>query len=76
VVGNLVRRGQADAGERAVVELSVKILNDRNGVVVAQKVFGATAPVTGSGNPAYVQSLDRAFEIVIQDIVSWTLTRI
>jgi cholesterol transport system auxiliary component len=67
---------KADAGERAVVELSVKILNDRNGVVVAQKVFGATTPVTGSGNAAYVQSLDRAFEIVIQDIVGWTLSRI
>ena len=67
---------KADAGERAVVELSVKILNDRNGVVVAQKVFGATTPVSGSGNAAYVQSLDRAFETVIQDIVGWTLTRI
>lgn len=67
---------KADAGERAVVELSVKILNDRNGVVVAQKVFGATTPVTGSGNAAYVQSLDRAFEVVVQDIVGWTLSRI
>ena len=67
---------KADRGERAMVELSVKILNDRNGVVVATRVFGASTPVTGSGNAAYVQSLDRAFETVVQDIVSWTLSRI
>lgn len=67
---------KADRGERAVVELSVKVLNDRNGVVVATRVFSASTPVTGSGNAAYVQSLDRAFETVVQDIVSWTLSRI
>ena len=67
---------KADRGEQAIVELSVKILNDRNGVVVATQVFRASAPVSGSGNAAYVQSLDRAFEIVVQDLVSWTLSRI
>jgi cholesterol transport system auxiliary component len=67
---------KADRGERAVVELSVKVLNDRNGVVVATRIFSASTPVTGSGNAAYVQSLDRAFETVVQDIVSWTLSRI
>jgi len=67
---------KADAGEQAVVELSAKVLNDRNGVVVASKVFRSSVPVTGSGNAAYVQSLDRAFEVVVQDLVSWTLSRI
>ena len=67
---------QADAGERAVVEISAKVLNDRNGVVVASEVFRASTPVTGTGNAAYVQSLDRAFEEVVRDLVSWTLSRI
>lgn len=66
----------ADAGERAVVEISAKVLNDRNGVVLASKVFRSTSPVTGSGNAAYVQSLDRAFEVVVRDLVGWTLSRI
>lgn len=66
---------EADAGEQAVVEISAKVLNDRNGVVVASQVFRSTAPVTGSGNAAYVQSLDRAFEAVVQDLVDWTLSR-
>lgn len=67
---------KADAGEQAVVEISAKVLNDRNGVVLAQKVFSSSVPVAGSGNAAYVQSLDRAFEVVVQDLVSWTLSRI
>ena len=67
---------KADAGEQAVVELSAKVLNDRNGVVVASKVFGATAAVSGSGNAAYVQSLDRAFEEVVRELVAWSLARI
>jgi len=67
---------KADAGESAVVELSAKLLNDRNGVVLASTVFRATAPVAGSGNAAYVQSLDRAFEVVVRDLVNWTLSRI
>jgi cholesterol transport system auxiliary component len=67
---------RADRGELAVVELSVKVLNDRNGVVVASKIFRSTEPVRGTGNAAYVQSLDRAFEAVVQDLVSWTLSRI
>lgn len=66
---------KADAGEQAVVEISAKLLNDRNGVVMASQIFRATAPVTGSGNAAYVQSLDRAFEAVVQDLVGWTLAR-
>lgn len=67
---------KADAGELAVVEISAKVLNDRNGVVLASKVFRSTAPVSGTGNAAYVQSLDRAFEEVVRDMVSWTLSRI
>ncbi|WP_097104374.1 ABC-type transport auxiliary lipoprotein family protein [Hoeflea halophila] len=66
---------KADAGEQAVVEISAKLLNDRNGVVVASEIFRSTAPVTGSGNAAYVQSLDRAFEAVVRDLVAWTLSR-
>lgn len=66
----------ADAGEQALVEISAKILNDRNGEVSATRVFRATAPVVGTGNAAYVQALDRAFEEVVVELVTWTLARI
>ncbi|WP_299864902.1 ABC-type transport auxiliary lipoprotein family protein [uncultured Hoeflea sp.] len=67
---------KADAGEQALVEISAKVLNDRNGEVSATRIFRATAAVTGSGNAAYVQSLDRAFEQVVTEMVAWTLARI
>lgn len=64
---------RVNGGEVAVVELSVKILNDRNGSVVSDRVFKASSPVTGSGNAAYVKALDRAFEQVVADLVPWAL---
>jgi len=60
------------AGSRAVVEISAKILNDRNGSVRAQKVFRQVVPAGGS-NDGLVKSLDRAFAGVTAEIVNWTL---
>jgi cholesterol transport system auxiliary component len=60
------------AGSRAVVEISAKILNDRNGSVRAQKVFRQVVPASGS-NDGLVKSLDRAFAGVTAEIVNWTL---
>lgn len=57
----------------AVVEISAKLLNDRNGSVRAQNVFRATAPVSGAENRNYIEALDRAFARVGADIVDWTL---
>ncbi len=62
--------------DTAVVEIFAKILNDRNGTVIAQKAFKATLPVTGSGSLAFVAALDGAFAKVAADIVAWTLTTI
>jgi len=64
---------EAAGGDHAHVEISVKVLNDRNGTVRAQKVFSADAPVSGTGNPSFVAALDAAFARVTQDIVGWTL---
>ncbi|MBZ9677108.1 ABC-type transport auxiliary lipoprotein family protein [Mesorhizobium sp. ES1-1] len=59
-------------GEHAEVDLFVRILNDRNGEVRASKSFTASAPVSGSGNPAYVKALDNAFGDAARQIVGWT----
>lgn len=61
-----------DGHQRAHVELSVKILNDRNGTVRAVRSFIAEAAVSGSGNQAYIGALDAAFNEATADIVSWT----
>lgn len=63
---------RVDGGERADVELFVSILNDRNGVVRASRIFTASAPVAGVGNDAYVGALDDAFGQTAVEIVDWT----
>ncbi|MCL6708096.1 ABC-type transport auxiliary lipoprotein family protein [Pseudomonas sp. R2.Fl] len=60
--------------KRANVEISVTLLNDRNGTVKAQQVFRASVPTSGSQNSAFIAALDRAFAKVTADIVGWTLT--
>lgn len=63
----------AEGADRGVVEISAKLLNDRNGTVRAQRVFRAEVPSSGTDNAAYVAALDRAFARVTADIVGWTL---
>ena len=63
---------RVNGGEHAEVNLFVRILNDRNGEVRASKSFTASAPVSGSGNAAYVSALDSAFGEAAKDIVRWT----
>jgi cholesterol transport system auxiliary component len=61
-----------NGADRAEVELYVKVLNDRNGVVRAGRLFSATAPVSGGSNDAFVNALDRAFGFAANEIVDWT----
>jgi cholesterol transport system auxiliary component len=63
---------RVDGGEHADVELYIRVLNDRNGVVRAEKLFSATTPVSGAGNDAYVKALDRAFGEVATEILNWS----
>jgi len=58
----------------AVVELAVKLMNDKNGEVRATRVFRTAIPVSGATNAAYVKALDAAFERTASEIVSWTVT--
>ena len=65
-----------DGGARAHVALSVRLLNDRSGQVARQRVFEATAPLSGSGNEAYVAAMNAAFAEVAGEIVDWVLAAI
>jgi cholesterol transport system auxiliary component len=61
------------AAPRAEVEIYVKLMNDRDGVIRASRDFRAVRPVAGTGNDAYVAALDAAFGEVSAEIVRWTL---
>lgn len=62
----------ASGGQTAQVELFVRVLNDRNGVVRASRTFQASSPVSGTGNSAYVAALDHAFGKAASEIVGWS----
>jgi cholesterol transport system auxiliary component len=53
-----------------VVEITAKLLNDRNGVVGSSKLFTATAPA-GAGSAGIVAALDSAFGQVSGEIIAW-----
>ncbi|NGO62958.1 ABC transporter [Rhizobium daejeonense] len=66
----------ASGSDRAVVEISAKLLNDRNGTVKAQRAFSASVPTGGSTNDVYIRAMDRAFGQVTTEIIDWTLTQL
>lgn len=60
-------------GDHAEVELNVQVLDDRNGVVKGSRTFSASVPVAEAGNDAYAGALDKAFDELALEIVSWSL---
>jgi len=73
-----VRAFQYDSGgdRSAHVEIYAKVLNDRNGRVVAAKLFTASVPVQTDSAPAVVNALDAGLNQVLLELVSWTLSRV
>ena len=59
--------------DHAHVELFIRILNDRDGTVRAERPFSASVPVTGAGDYMFVSALNQAFGLVALQIVNWSL---
>jgi len=59
-------------GKFANVEIAAKLMDDKTGNMRKTRVFSAKKRVEGSGNADYAVALDKAFSIVLQDIVRWT----
>ncbi|MEF2072756.1 ABC-type transport auxiliary lipoprotein family protein [Consotaella aegiceratis] len=60
-------------GNQAVIEISVKALNDRDGQVRASRVFQTSEPVQGGSNEERIAAMDRAFDRISHQIVDWAL---
>lgn len=60
----------AGSGE-AVIEISVKIVNDRTGRILAGRIFTRTVPGAGTDGPTAAAALDLAAQAVLRDIVGW-----
>ena len=68
------------AARSAFISLTVKILDDRSGNVVASRVFDSSAPVgplTGENvGDAYLAALDQALDLALVDIRSFISSRV
>ena len=62
-----------DAGV-AHVEVAVKIMDDRNGRIVAVRTLTGDAQVHGDDAEAVVAGVDAAMSQVLVELVRWTLT--
>ncbi|SHG06747.1 cholesterol transport system auxiliary component [Kaistia soli DSM 19436] len=64
------------AGMTAEVEISARILNDRNGRIVDSKVFKASAPVAADTAPEAIAGLNAALDVVLVDLARWVLVKL
>lgn len=70
------RFGIDEATGEAVIEMSVKIVQDRTGRILAGQIFTRSVPAGGSGGPVAAAALDLAMQDMLRDIVRWTSARI
>lgn len=69
-----IRRMEADdtgGSAKAVISVYVR-LTDRNGKVVAAKLFDAEKPSAANSGPAVARALDAAVGEILGEIVEWT----
>jgi len=73
-----IRAFQAETAgsDTAVVEVSVKILDDRTGRVRSSRIFSGEQPISGDSVGTAVNGLDKANKAVVDEIVRWTLATI
>ena len=70
-----IRAFQIDAStSQAVVEMSVKLVNDRNGRIATARVFSARSGVASINAENATKALDRALSSVLLQIVRWVGT--
>ncbi|MCP4384171.1 MAG: ABC transporter [Hyphomicrobiales bacterium] len=67
-------RPEGDDGGYAHIEVSVKIMDDRNGRIVGVRTLTGGAPVAGDTAEAVVAGVDAALSEVLVALVRWTLT--
>jgi len=73
-----VRAFQAETygSDRARVSISVKILNDSNGRVVADRIFTSVVPIPSDTAEDAAAGLNAAVQALATEVVAWTLATI
>lgn len=66
-----------DAAARiAVIDISVKLVGEQSGRVIASNRFKASVPVSGDSAEGMIAALNAAFDQAAGEIVAWTLARV
>lgn len=76
IITDIRKFGILAPGNSAQVQIGVKILNDRTGNVIGNRVFNSTRAASSSNQDDYVRALNAAFTEVSEDIVVWVTTRL
>ncbi|NBN63506.1 ABC transporter [Microvirga tunisiensis] len=63
-------------GNRAVVEIAAKLVNDRNGRAVDSRIFTATVPAGGASVEQAVSALNQAADQVFREMAVWVLSKV
>lgn len=67
---------RVDGANRGLVEIAGRIVNDRNGRTVANKVFRAEVLSGGNSVDQAVAALNRAADQVFAEMAAWTLANV
>ena len=59
----------------AVVEISIKLLSDKSGLVRETRIFTATSPARGTSAEDYVAAIDAAFDDLARSVVRWVVNQ-
>jgi len=59
--------------DTATIEISIKLLTDRSGLVRQTRIFEASTIASGSTPADYVDAFNESFERVARDIVRWVI---
>ncbi len=70
-----IRRFEISNGD-AIIELSIKLLADKSGLVRETRIFTATSPAGGSDAQAYVAAFDAAFDDLAKGIIRWVVGQV
>lgn len=67
---------QVEGANRGVVEIAARVVNDRNGRTVANKVFRAETPSGSTSVDKAVEAMNASADRVFAEMAAWTLRNV
>jgi cholesterol transport system auxiliary component len=67
---------RVDGTDRGLVEISARVVNDRNGRTVATKVFRAETPSGSTSVDKAVEAMNASADRVFAEMAAWTLRNV